>query len=92
MSREGSRREGSAGIEPCTLQLVLGPLIRQLLLTRATILSTEPHISITVVFTLERAVNLDTNMNCMFMGKDSELHTSASPREQEEMHVTLSSD
>ena len=33
-------------------------------------LSTEPHSSIAVVFRLERAVNLDTNMNCMFMGKD----------------------
>ena len=38
----------------------------------ATTLSTRPHSSITLVFTLERAFNLDTSMICIFLDKDCE--------------------
>ena len=48
----------------------IGPLINPTL--PAIIPSAEPYCQITVVTTLEGAFNLDTNMNCMFRGKDGE--------------------
>ena len=41
----------------------------------ATTLSTEPYSSITVVSSLQEALNLDTHRNCLFLSKDGELRT-----------------
>ena len=58
--------EEPANVKICTRQLVLDTWIRQLLLMRATTLSTEPHSSKMVVFTLKRACNQDTLRNRLF--------------------------
>ena len=45
-------------------------------------LSTEPHSSIAVVFTLKRAVNVDTDMNCMFQPLWDQLVNTAGHNQQ----------
>ena len=79
-SREVLKQGGIRGVKckpspPAALKHVVGEGVDNTL-------STEPHSSIAVVFTLERAVNVDTNMNCMFQPLWDQLVNTAGHNQQ----------